>query len=349
MNITLKSKPLIEAIKSASAAMCSRTTLPVLGCVFVEGGADGVRVTCDNLDARLTVRVEGGESSKPFAFIAAPRLLIASLRGDEAQIKIEKERITVESGGRTVLSTLPVEEFPPAPEAIETKPVDGEQLASCIRAVILSASTNETRLVMNSVYLSGGEMAATDGKQLQLAPCEAPAPNPIIIPTALAHLILSEFSDGGSLEMGSRGSKFRIQNGSAVLTGKLIEGKFPNYKQVIPQESRVVVKLNRSDLQAALSSLLDFTHRDTDKVIITPESGSWKITANNDSHESSVSVPCEGEKLEKFAISCRRLISLLKGWDSDEVTVDMLDAISPLLIKPVGEPGRLGVLAMMRG
>lgn len=352
MKITTHTKPLLDALKTASSALPKKTTLPVLTCALIEGDKNGVRVTCDNLDARMTVQVEGMEFKGDFAFLAPPRLLAAALRGEEASIKVEDGKIVVDSGGRTQLMTMPLDEFPKHEDEIETVACDGMAFLNAITATVEAASDDPQRWVIKSVNWDAGikEMSATNSKILLTTPLELPLALSIIIPDEHARIITAQFTADESLTIGVHGTKLCIQSPRKTLVSKLTEGNYPNYRQVIPTGLKKAFTVDREALQSALVSLGDFVEAEGGKITMKQDGDKLALLAGTKGNDTCIHLESTiTGTVPTVGISRNLLLKLIKGWKADELHVDMGDEISPLLFHPGSSDSEsLGVIMPMR-
>lgn len=351
MKLTTQTKPLIEALKVASAAIARKSTLPQLSCALVEGRDGKLFVTCDNLDSRLTVEAGAIDMEGPFKFLVSPRLLTAALRDEEAEIDIQTGKLVIQSGGRTVLQTMPVDEFPPIPAEIECVPVDGSEFIAAALATINIASTDASKYVLNSIFYDAKNscIVATNGAALSIHPCKLGLSENFIIPSDHVRIITGHFSGVEGLMIGKDETRLTLKAEGLTFTARLMEGMYPNYRQVIPSESRKVATMDRSNLQEALNCLGDFADSESGKLVMQQKGDEWEFSAATNGNESSASVAVEKDSdLCKIGISRYHLTNLIRGWMCDEIRVDQLDECSPLLLRPKAGGEQLGVIMPMR-
>lgn len=346
MKLTIQTKPLIEALKVASAAISRKSTLPQLHCALVEGRDGKLFVTCDNLDARLTVEAGGIEMDEPFSFLVAPRLMTAALRDEEATIEIQTGKVVIQSGGRTVLNTLPSEEFPHATNLPELETCDGAAFIAAIKSVIGCVSDDPTRAAINSAFYhsSAKEIVATNGTSLALSPCELPLTEDAIIPTEVLHIITS--LDAEDMQIGLTAPRLCVTSGGCTLVAKMLDMNYPNYKQVIPEAKGPSFTVSRDVLEDALSFVGGFAEAGTDRVNAELKDGKLSLKASSpNGNESRLDIEAVG-MANPLAFSHSKLSKVIHGWAADEVKIQQQDEISPLLI--TAGSGRLGVLMPLR-
>lgn len=353
MTLKTPTKPLLDALELASIAIPSRTTLPVLTCAKFDVSQDSVTVTCDSLDARVSVYVPGIESDSEFSFLASPRMFKAALRGDDAEISFDKvkRKLNIKSGGVTNLSTVNVDEFPPEWKTPKTNPVNATDLLRAIRITATCASDDAGRPGLCGIMWNPAhkEMAATDGRMLTLLPLELDLVEPATIPTAHSKIIAACFLDVDEIQVGQDEGKLFLQAGGIRVWARLFEGNQVNYRAVIPQDYKPVASFSREDLQTALASLDAFVAGDEFQKVKITTGEEWQAKAGNGDNETSVpirDVEPLGRAVESFAVNRGNVLKLLRYWTADRVTLSMNDAV--IVLKPEDDSGCMGLTMQFR-
>jgi DNA polymerase-3 subunit beta len=232
-----------------------------------------------------------------------------------------------------------------------------------IERTLYAASGDETRYNLNGVYVeyladSGKlRMVATDGHRLAYVDRALGAEfegleRGVIIPrkglTELKRLVDEE--DADEIELGFEGNSSVARKGGVTLVMRLIEGEFPNYRQVIPRESGRVLTLDTVALAQSLRrvALLSAERSRAIKLEFAP--GTLRLSSNNpdlgEAHEE-VDVDFEGEPLS-VAFNARYLMDALAVTRAKEVRLVLLDALSPAQLVPTDDPDALAVVMPMR-
>jgi DNA polymerase-3 subunit beta len=253
---------------------------------------------------------------------------------------------------------LPEEEFPQFPKTDGGKTLKLEQatLRDLLKKTTYAVSTDETRYVLNGVLMSFKAdkltVVATDGRRLALVERDLEVPKgaecELIIPTKAVGELQRLLGDSGDVSLSVSENQIICSLGDAVLASKLIEGTYPNFRQVIPTEVKERVPLEREMLLAALhrasilaseksqSVKLNFAKNTLTITATTPEVGEAKET---------LSINYKGKELT-IAFNPQYLMDPLRNLDADEVFLELTDELSPGVIK-VNEPF-LYVLMPMR-
>ena len=244
MKIRLPAKELNHALTGLSKVVSRRSTLPILQAVRIDADGTGVRIAGTDLDSHLTFRFPAAESLKPGTVVAdMSRLkgLLARAAKDEAAIETAGEQaatVTLDGplGTREhALSTYEPEEWPVMPRPVPTQPVDPSFLET-YRRLLPFTSRDQTRAVLCGVCIERGEsghtMIATDGRRLTSVNSLAlPLEDSCIVPT---HKLLAWPRLGPDCRIGADGEQFSLVSGPWCFQTRLIQGHFPNWRQVTP-------------------------------------------------------------------------------------------------------------------
>lgn len=247
-----------RAVAQAATIVNRRNTIPVLGCLLIRPGKDGLEISGTDLDTLLTVEcpAECGAKAQPFT-IAAPlfkNLLAGAEAGDPVEItrgavKDQNDVLTIRIGPAVaqIRELQPVEDFPlmadPTGSASDLQ-VSASGIAKILSCCAPFISTEQTRYYLNGIYFHAREGllagVATDGHRLSLYQTDVAwaLPN-LIVPRAAVAVLSQLLGKSGDAEVAVRGwadaTRLRIAGPGWVLTFKTIDGTFPNYSRVIPK------------------------------------------------------------------------------------------------------------------
>jgi DNA polymerase-3 subunit beta len=254
----------------------------------------------------------------------------------------------------------------PAYESAHFVTVDATLLTDMVEKTLYAASTDETRYNLNGVFFepptsSEGPltMVATDGHRLVRVERTFEGASsfrlkgPVILPrkglSELRRVIDSGDSDA-SIELGFHDNHAVVKKGNTLLGMRLVEGQFPDYKQVIPKLADKIVRVTRTELVESLKrvSVLSLDKMQPVKLAIAKDQLVVSCT-NPETGEISDDVPVEyaGQSLE-VAFNARYLVEALASLDDRNVLVKVTDNLSPGLLVGVDEPRHLCVVMPMR-
>lgn len=249
-------------------------------------------------------------------------------------------------------------DFPDVPGFDDDKSieVDQQMFKDVIRKVIYAAATDLIKPAFNGVYFVSEEhgtlsAVATDSKRLALYTLpinpEVKIEDGIIIPLKTIHEISRLLTSTGNCRfyLGQTQCFFRI--GDTMVVSRVVDGQFPNYKQVIPKEQKMNALVDTGKLIESLRRVMIFTREPSYKVILKFSSDNLKIEARTQDigeaeEELSIALNCEEEIT--IGISGQYLFDAVKEIDSDQVVLGITSQISPVVVRPEGEEKHISVI-----
>lgn len=303
-------KAIAEVLGRLGRSVKRGGTLPILSCVHIYVGPDRlVMAEVTSLDqwhcAPLPCDLQEGEGGAGFCVsLHLLASLVARCNGDGIVARFERDTLTVEAGGRRAkLLTLPSSEWPAVsgmPEPADAVSINGPALATAIRAVEYAQSDDETRYVLNGIYITPeGVVVATDGKRLAKTEVSAESlplaeMGGCIIPTPALPSLCDLLTRGSEWSFLITDRGLSLWCGAECFRSKVIEGSYPNWRQVIPnydgRNPRVTVD------RAALVKGLDWVRT------VMSKTGQVKIHCEEDIMTLSISSPEVGEMSEDIPL-----------------------------------------------
>jgi DNA polymerase-3 subunit beta len=374
MELKIGAAELARALGRSQGIVEKKSTMPILSHVLLEARKDGLlHVSATDLD--LSVSSEHAcEVLKEGALAVSAKHLYEIVRAlPEQQVSLKRANnnyLEVKSGPSEFrIVGLPAEDFPALPKFEKVSFVDvvpGELLAQ-IDLTSFAASTDETRYNLNGVFFEPQgpvlRLVATDGHRLALS--EKPLAGDyalkrgVILPRKGLHelkKLLGEASEPGQekieTKLGFAENSAIYRRPGVVLAMRLIEGTFPDYKQVIPKQGEKVVKVGRQRLLETLRrvSLLSSDKSHAVKLELSP--GLLRVLSQNpDLGDAKEEVPVEyaGEPL-KIGFNARYITDVAAVLKSDDVRLELADDLSPGVIHGAGpeDAGYTAVVMPMR-
>ena len=358
MKLSLAPETLGQALSVVSRAVSPRTTLPILNNVLLETSENGLRLTGTNLEIGIVEHVPAEVESEGSITLPAKLLteFVAQLHEGPMEVELDSSTNTlnVRCGpySDVKIKGIDAAEFPalPAREAGLKIKLDQAQLLPAIEQTVVAASADEGRPVLTGVMtqLEGTTltMAATDGHRLavrtiEVAATEGEAGGEAVIVPARALTELGRVLKGdGQVEMTlaqNRNHVFFSLPGVELMS-RLIEGTYPNYSQVIPEQSNTTLTISTRELLDRTRGVAIFARDSANVVRIKTEAGEIKISANTSevgSGEASVPAEIDGADIQ-IAFNSRYLLDVLGLVGTDKVTMGFNGPLSPGLIQPSG-------------
>lgn len=363
-----KREALIEPLQAVTGIIERRHTLPILSNVLLVRTDTHIDFIATDIEVEITASMAAGEAGEAKKVTVGARKLFDILRalpeGSDVSLAVQDKRLQVKSGkSRFNLQTLSADDFPrlAVVEGAATRfSVPQKLLKSLLGLVQYAMAQQDIRYYLNGLLMVIEEgqlkLVATDGHRLAFASREAGsnknlARQEVILPRkTIIELskLLEDNDDPVSIELSAAQAKFAF--GNVVLISKLVDGKFPDYGRVIPQNQTKKLKLDRVALLQALQRAAILTNEKFRGVRWVLGDGSLKISCNNTEQEEAqeeLDVPYKGETLD-IGFNVSYLVDVLNNLDCTEVECGLGDANSSALFTVPGRTDFKYVVMPMR-
>jgi DNA polymerase-3 subunit beta len=378
MELRISVVELSRIVALAQGVVQRKNTMPVLSHILFDAGIDAsgngrLTLTATDLDvgikaARPCEVVVPGAVTIPARALAD---MVRVLPGPDVTLKkLPNQHVEVKSGRtKARLMAMSADDFPalPAYESAHFVNVDRTLLVDMVDKTLYAASTDETRYNLNGVFFEPPTtaegpltMVATDGHRLVRVERTFVGANnfrlkgPVILPrkglTELGRVLEGDNDDANPVELGFHDNHAVIRRGTTLLGMRLVEGQFPDYRQVIPKLADKVVRLARQDLVDSLKRVSVLAQDKMQPVKVALGRDQLVVSCTNaGTGEISDDVPVEyaGAALE-VAFNARYLVEALASLDDKNVLLKVTDNLSPGLLVGVDEPRHLCVVMPMR-
>jgi DNA polymerase-3 subunit beta len=354
MNLTIAKEQLLVGLQAVQNVVSARTTLPILSNVLLRAEGKQLELTATDLDVTVSCSVEAEVKQGGSTTIPVKRLfsITRELATPEIELEVDEKNVCSVRAGSSFykINGLAAAEFPPVNQFKEEKQVTvaQEKLKGMIKKTSFAISTDEARYVLNGIFMSLKEhkmtIVATDGRRLAMTDEEVDisdkSQGEFIIPAKAVNELNRLLGDKGevSIKYAENQAEFRLtdekQNGVGIIT-KLIEGNYPNYRQVIPAEAKERVSIPREELLHALKRAEIMTSEKANSVKLTFGKNTLAITANSPEvgeARESIAVNYKGKELA-IAFNPKYMIDPLNALTNDEVFIELIDELSPGVLK----------------
>lgn len=314
MRLAIARSELLESLGVVTKALSSRTTLPILSGILLS--AEGGSIVLQSTDLEISIKhtVEAGVEDGG-SVVLPGRLLSEVVRSlPEAAVRLETssfDQVKVVCGTSSfTLRSLSPEDFPKFPEVSPGKSVSVPTpvLAGLVRKVSRAVSRDEARPILTGilVVMDGTtiRMVATDSYRLAIAEAELPEPVEerieVVIPGKALEEIPKLAGAAGAVSMGISENQVVFEFGSSVYVTRRIEGSFPNYRQLVPQDGETKVLLSRSEMEDAAKRVSLLAQHNAPLRLKVTESTLTLTAQTQDVGEASedLMVTTEGEPIE---------------------------------------------------
>jgi DNA polymerase III subunit beta len=358
MEILVRRSDLARELHLVQGIVERKNSIPILSNVLAEARSGELRISATDLDVSLVcgcpaeVKAEGGVT------LSAKKLyeIVRSLPDAEVSLTLEKDawtRIRCERSEFRVAG-LPREDFPTLPEARSTRAV--EIPAATLKALILrtafAMTTEDARYYLAGALLvldkESVSMVATDGHRLAWAQrataLKVTDPLRILVPRkAITELgrLMEELGPDETVSFHQGESHLVFTAGGRTLASKMVEAQFPAFEKVVGVTGDKKVALSREALLAAIKRVSLLSSERGRAVRLCLERGKLEVSASSPEFgeaRESIEVDFAGESAE-IGFNAQYLVEFLSVVGTVEVALEIKDAESQGLLRPVGEDG----------
>ncbi len=344
MKLTVNQSDLKLALNRIGPALKSRSTLPCMSCVKLEA-VEGLSLTATNLDLRITEKIEANISQEGAVLVSARTLsgMVSELQGGEVALNLKGSTLLIEAGSaRLSLPTVDLKEFP-ATQDIEGLRIEIPQgtLRRALRCAIVAASTDYTRMVLNSVsFLAKSEhleVTATDGKRIHHIKLGIPDCSngcECVMPTAMAIALISLLTDcdrAASVTVSS--SAIRAKFDKSDIWSLQIAERYPHWRQCLPRGGERATVL-RDELQRAISLARSAINpKDAPHILLDFSKNRLEISGKSESSAvSSIAIKYDAEPVSVM-LNCDYALDVARTATGDELTIEIVDDLTPVVFR----------------
>lgn len=354
MKLAIAKEQILQGLQAVQNVVGSRTTLPILSNVLLKAADNRVELTATDLDVTVSCAVEAKVHTPGSTTIPVKKFfgICRELGHFEIDLETDERNVCTLSAGNSYyrINGLPAEDFPPLPLFSDKRHVvlPQEKLRAMLKKTAFAISSDESRYVLNGIYHSLRNhkvtLVATDGRRLALVEEEVEvtqeSEGDFIVPTKAINELTRLLQPGGEVAIRYTDNQVAYslkgeKTPSILIISKLVEGNYPNYRQVIPTDFKERVTVVREELLQALRRAEIMTSDKSNSVKLAFTKNNLAITANT---------PEVGEARESLAINYKGtdvaiafnptyLMDPLKALDGDEVFLELNDELSPGVVK----------------
>lgn len=362
MKFKVDKSSLTDALQKVTGIIGTRTTIPILSNVFIEAGKEKLILTTTDLEIRIRTEIPAKVSEEGKTTLPAKRFFFIVKEISDSEIEIstlENNHILIKyNRGSFKLYAMPPEDFPVASEITTVRNLTFKQneLLRIINLIVYATSTDDSRKVLHGILFSVKEnvftAVATDGKRLALVEKNLENYNGdegnSIIPQKSAFELQKLLQKEGEIKISLGENQASFIVGETMMTTKLVEGNYPNYRQVIPTAFSRKIEIPRDVFISSLNIV---------SLAISETSAFVKLLFSKNKLRLSAFSTEIGESNEELTIDYNGpdipvsfnpvfLKDPLKALTSDKVNLQMNDGYSPVAIS--GGEGFLYVIMPIR-
>jgi len=363
MKFTSKLENIKKVLESVIYLVDNNPTLPVLNNILFKVAGKRLTLSATNLESAIKYSLEvdvknEGELTLPAKILAN---YISFLEGEKVEFESTGDNVTVKCGkSKTKIKGLSANEFPILPEVenLFSIKLKGAELEKALKETTFVCSLNATRPVLSGVYFFSNEkgvnLVATDGYRLSekqiLTEVKTGKKAEVIIPARVLNELQKMAKNMEELEImvGQNQVVFRMDG--IELFSRLIDGNFPNYKAIIPNEFHTTVHIKTREITSAVRQMSVFARDNNNTLNLKTGENEIIISANANQvgeGETSFSAKIEGDA-QSINLNYDFLLSALGVINSEEVILKLKDKNSPVILQPANEDSFLHLIMPLK-
>jgi DNA polymerase-3 subunit beta len=344
MQFSIEQKVLATALGQLNRIVPAKATHPILTGILLEASPGRLKLTAFDLSCGLTLTL-------PVLTTAPGKVVLPGKMFAEVVSKMPKDHlmVTVEEDlqaeitapkARFVISGLPAEEFPELPVTTENQVIFPEgSLQNCLGKVTYAASTDDTKQVLTGCHFKSNgddlELAATTGHILA---CHTVKDVGVEVPgltVARGVLqVLESLKIEGDITVNFDQELISFAYGGNLLVGRLLQGAYPMYKQLIPAQYAIKATVKRKELISAIQAVSIFDEKNH-AVIFTFKDDQLEISSmGKETGYGNFTIDSDTVGTESFEIgfNAKYLIAGLSSFEEDEITISMNSFNTPVVV-----------------
>ena len=367
MRFTLSSTALSAKLTALSRVINSKNALPILGDFLFEIDNNILYLTASDSENVMKTQVELTESDDNFRFAIGNHDMLEAIKGISEQpvtFDVSLDQNLVKISYQNGLFSLPIDnadEYPvaqPVGDFAKTITLSNAILAENINRSIFATAQDELRPVMNGIYfdLTADHLAvvASDGHKLvrnKVFSIKSDEPSAFILPKKPANLLKNLLGkDGGDVTIRFDERNAEVNYGDGVLQCRLIEGRYPNYNSVIPQNNPNEVRVDRLGLLSALRRVQPFANDSSNLVRFHVEGSTLQLDAEDYDFSKTATerMTCDynGSPLS-IGFKGNAFIEVLSNIECQDVLIQLADSSRAGLVLPSEQPENQKIVMLM--
>jgi len=349
MEIIVTQEKLTRALTAVSRVASIKTQLPILSNILLRTDGNRLLVAATNLEIAVSQYI-GAKIINPGSITIPAKLMsefISSLPKDQVELKVINDNLHIKCGTySSIINGFIADDFPELPTINEKASIQYsikvEDFKQAVSQTIITTSSDSTRPVLTGVYWHSHEgqlyLASTDGYRLsERRLVETKSEVLAIIPTQTLQEVLrniTEETEEVNILFDEIQVQFRINDTEII--SRLIDGNFPDYRQLIPKASETKATLNKNDFIRITKIAGLFARESGGSVTLTTDLKNKNLSVHSiasQSGENTSEAPAEVTNDGQITLNSRYLSEALSVIDGDEVEFSFSGKIAPCMLK----------------
>ena len=370
MKFNVNQKDLQEALSYCQGVIEKRSTLPILSNVLLDANNSKLTITATDLDLIFIHQIKNVEILEEGKTTTASSIMFDIVRKFSSDKKInissnKENKLQLESeNSKFNLNCINSSEFPLTDENFNQNEftLDSKQFLKLLNKCKFSVSNDETRHYLSGIYFHQTEVedkiyltaVATDSHRMSISKIRLREKinfDPIILPKKTIFQLCSLLDNyDGDLRISNLKSKIKFELTNSILVSKLIDGKFPNYIQVIPKNNQKKLETNLKSFLGSVDRVASVSLDKKDGVKFQLSNGNLNLSVNNtNSGDGKESLTVDFNDELEISFNSRYLIDVASQLDGEKIELFFNDTGSPVLIKDPSDFDSIYVVMPMKG
>lgn len=349
MELTVTQEKLTRALNAVSRVASVKTQLPILSNILIRTDGNRLLIAATNLEIAITQYI-GAKIVKPGAITIPAKLIsefISSLPKESVELKVINNNLHIKSGKyNSIINGFIADDFPELPTINESSSIQYsiniDDFKQSIAQTAITASNDSTRPVLTGVYWHSFEgqlyLAATDGYRLsERRLVETKSDVSAIIPTQTLQEVVRNITDDASeVDILFDETQVRFRINETEIISRLIDGNFPDYRQLVPKSSEVKLTINKSDFIRITKIAGLFARESGGSVTLTTNKKGSSLSIHSiasqfgeNTSETNAEVSEDGQ----ITLNSRYLSEALSVIDGEKVEFSFSGKIAPCILK----------------
>ena len=369
MQVEIFQEGLAKAVSQVAKVINPLPQLPILSNLYLKTGKRGITLVGTNLETTISLFLPAKVSQEGETTVSAKNFseMVGAMRAEKIKLILKKNRLhLISQTGKVKFPIMSVKDFP-ARDFSQIKAgnkkrlaFSGKELLESLRKTVFAAAIDESRPALAGVLMEaskkGARLVATDGYRLSLAKVkvrEGKLTEPAIIPARALRELEKGIVEKGKVGVVSdkEGAQVYFSQGDFLLGTRLIEGDFPDFEKIIPDQGATRVEIDREGMVERLRTAAIFARESANIVHLEiGKQGIFLVAEARQAGEGSFQLGVEkqeGEEL-KIAFNFRFLLEALAAFEEETVMIEFSGSLAPAKFYSSEKPEFLHIVMPVR-
>jgi len=349
MELTVTQENLSKALAVVGRVASTKTQLPILSNILLRTDGSRLQIAATNLEVASTQYI-GAKIVTPGAITIPARLVsefVSNLPKESIDLKVVGNNLHINSGTySSVINGVIADDFPELPTINEDSSISysikADDFKQAVSQTLVTASSDSTRPILTGVYWHSHEgslfLAATDGYRLsEKKLVETASEVSAIIPVPTLQEVLRTLTDDtDEVDILFDETQVRFRLGEAEIISRLIDGNFPDYRQLIPKQSDISITIKKTDFSRIVKIASLFARESGGSITLTADGDGNTLSIHSIASqlgENTSEVSTEVSGSGQVTLNSRYLSEALSVIDDDTIIFEFSGKLSPCILR----------------